>query len=129
MGFFGWALGIDKYGAAQSALIAKHMFNQMSRDEKEDIRAKAIDVLECGGYPRLDAIRRINTLREPERYCLYSTTMSMAGIPPTLKGILHKDWWYPIKNPFSALLNAEKQLMAAKYEIFKMHGIEITLSS
>ena len=47
MGLFGWLSGADKYGAAQSALIAKYMFSKMSPDEKKDIHVKAIDVLIC----------------------------------------------------------------------------------
>lgn len=129
MGLFGWLSGADKYGAAQSALIAKYMFNQMSQSEREDIRKKAIDVLQYGGFPRDYALERIDRLTEAERYCLYSTTMAMAGIPPALKGILYKDEWYPIKNPFSALIDATKQLDAAQNEIFRKHGIKISLSS
>jgi len=129
MGLFGWLSGADKYGAAQSALIAKYMFNQMNQAEREDIRNKAIDVLQYGGFPRDYAVERIDRLTEAERYCLYSTTMAMAGIPPFLKGILYKDEWYPIKNPFTALIDAEKQLVAAQHEIFQKHGIKISLSS
>jgi len=128
MGLFGWLSGADKYGAAQSALIAKYMFNQMSQSEREDIRNKAIDVLQYGGFPRDYAIERIDRLTEAERYCLYSTTMAMAGIPPALKGVLYKDEWYPIQNPFTALLNSEKQLKAAEYEIKRKYGIEISLN-
>ena len=129
MGLFGWLSGADKYGAAQSALIAKYMFNQMNQTEKEDIENKAIDVLQYGGFPRDSALRTMTRLKEAERYCLYSTTMAMMGISPSLKGILYKDEWYPIKNPFGALINAEKQLTAAQYEIYRKHGIKISLSS
>ncbi len=52
MGLFGWLSGADKYGAAQSALIAKYMFSQMTQAERNDIRNKAIDVLQYGGFPR-----------------------------------------------------------------------------
>lgn len=128
MGLFGWLSGADKYGAAQSALIAKYMFSQMSQSEREDIKNKAIDVLQYGGFPRDYAEERIDRLTEAERYCLYSITMAMAGIPPALKGILYKDEWYPIKNPFTALIGAEKQLVAAQYEIFRKYGIKISLS-
>jgi hypothetical protein len=128
MGLFGWLSGTDKYGAAQSALIAKYMYNQMSPAEREDIRLKAIEVLQYGGFPPEYAAERIDRLNELERFCLYSTTMAMAGIPPALKGILYNDEWYPIKNPFVALIKADKQLMAAQYEIHKKHGIRISLS-
>lgn len=128
MGFFSSLTGTDKYGAAQSALIAKYMYNQMSASEKEGLRSKALELLQSGNPSPEWAAKRFDRLTEPERFCLYSTTMDMIGIPPVLKGILYKDEWYSIPNPFVALIKAEKQLMAAQHEIKKKCGVDISFA-
>jgi hypothetical protein len=66
-------------------------------------------------------------MSEDERYCLYSTAMAVVGIKPALKGILHRDEWYPIPNPFAALADAETQIKTAQFEIKRKHNIQIDL--
>lgn len=128
MGIFSWLTGTDKYGAAQNALIAKYMLSRMTDSAKDDLNRKAVDLLVSGGFPRDRAADSMTRMNEAERYCHYSMTMAMAGIPPALKGILHNDEWYPIRNPFVALLKAEKQLRAASYQIRSKYGIDLSIA-
>ena len=128
MSLFGWLTGTDKYGAARSALIAKYTFEQLTEGDKDFVKAAAHGVLEVGGYPPHRIEERIANLKEYERYCLYAMTMAVIGIKPALKDVLYKDEWYPIKNPFAALINAEKQIKIAQYEIKKKHNVHIDLA-
>ena len=128
MSFLGWLAGTDKYGAAQSALIAKYTFTQLTEGDKKFVESTAHWVLAAGGYPQ-DAIEaKMAKLREDERYCLYSMAMATVGIRPALRGVLYKDQWYSIENPFSALINAEKQIQAARFEIKRKHNVDIDLT-
>jgi hypothetical protein len=127
MSLFGRLTGTDKYGAAQSALIAKYTFSQLTESNKNLIRITAREVLREGGIP-LDKIGEyIDKMRESERYCLYSMAMAVVGIKPALKGVLYNDEWYHISNPFAALINADKQIKIAQYEINNRHNIHIDL--
>ena len=128
MSFLGWLTGTDKYGAAQSALIAKHTFTQLTEESKKFVETTAHWVLAVGGIPRDEIEGTMAKLREDERYCLYSMAMAAVGIRPGLESVLYKDQWYPIKNPFSALINAEKQIRAARFEIKRKHNIDIDLT-
>ncbi len=128
MGFLGGLTGTDKYGAAQSALIAKYTFTQLTEGDKKSVESSVRWVLEAGGYPRDEIEDRMVKLREDERYCLYSMAMATIGIKPALGGILYKDQWYPIKNPFSALINAEKHIRTAQFEIKRKHNIDVDLT-
>ncbi len=128
MSILGWLTGTDKYGAAQSALIAKYTFGQLTEEDKKYVESTACWVLEAGGYPRSGIERAMTKLREDERYCLYSMAMAAVGIRPALEGILYKEQWYPIKNPFSALINAEKQIRVAQFEIKRKYNIDIYLT-
>jgi hypothetical protein len=125
MGFFSRITGTDKYGAAQSALIAKYTFSTLTEDDKKMVVKVASQILVLGGYPQDKVETRIAKLREDEMYCLYSMAMAEIGMKPSLKGILYQDEWYPITNPFAALATAEKQILAARYEIKKKYNIEI----
>ncbi|MCX5804499.1 MAG: hypothetical protein NT010_00315 [Proteobacteria bacterium] len=128
MGIVSWLTGTDKYGAVQSALIAKYMFLRMTDSEKDNLNRKAFEVLVRGGIPRDRATDRIGRLNEAEKYCLYSMTLATAGIPPALKGILYNDEWYPITNPFVALLRADKQMRAASYQIKNKYGVDLSIT-
>lgn len=127
MSFLGWITGADKYGAAQSALIAKYTFSKLTENGKDNVRAAAYHVLEAGGYPQDLIDEQIKKMREDKRYCLYSLAMAVMGIKPALSGVLHKDEWYPIKNPFVALTNAETQIKTVQFEIKRKHNIHIDL--
>lgn len=127
MSFLGWLTGTDKYGAAQSALIAKYTYSQLTENDKNDVRTAAHRVLEAGGYPSDRISGTINKMSEDERYCLYSTAMAVIGIKPALKGVLHRDEWYPIPNPFVALTNAATQIKTAQFEIKRKYNIQIDL--
>lgn len=89
MGFLGWLTGTDKYGAAQSALIAKYTFAQLTEGDRKFVEAAACEVLEAGGYPRDMIMDRVARLREDERYCLYSMAMAAVGIKPALINIYY----------------------------------------
>lgn len=128
MGLFGWLTGTDKYGAAQSALIAKYTFSQLTEFNKNLVRTTAREVLRAGGYSPDMIDEKIAKMRETERYCLYSMAMAAGGIKPALKGVLYNDQWYHIPNPFAALINAEKQIKIAQYEIKNKYNINIDLT-
>ena len=127
MSFLSWITGTDKYGAAQSVLIAKYTFSKLTENDKDRVKATAYRVLEAGGYPPDSIDVCIAKLSEDQRYCLYSTAMAVAGIKPALKGVLHMDEWYPIPNPFVALTNAATQIKTAQFEIKRKHNIQIDL--
>ena len=128
MSLFGWLTGTDKYGAAQSALIAKYTFSQLTEHDKDHVRVAACGVLEAGGYPPDMIDAKIDKMGVNERYCLYAMAMAMVGIKPALKGVLYNDEWYHITNPFVALINAEKQIKIAQYEIKNKHNVHIDLA-
>jgi len=128
MSLFGWLTGFDKYRGAQCALIAKHTFSQLTERDKDLVRITACEVLREGGIPPDKIVEYIDKMRESERYCLYAMAMAVVGIKPALKGVLYKDEWYHITNPFVALINAEKQIKIAQYEIKNKHNIHIDLA-
>lgn len=127
MGVFSWLTGTDKFGAAQSALVAKFTFAQLTEGEKKNVEETACRIMEVGGFPRDRAERKMAEMKEDERYCLYAIAMAEVGIKPAMKDILYQNKWYPIKNPFVALINAEKHLRVAQHQIKKKYNIEIGL--
>ena len=110
-----------KYRAALNALAAKAIFEKMSEQNRELVINRVIEIHKSMSL----SISKGEILRKDEHSLYGHLALAMAelGVRPPIDNMV----WSPVQNPASALLNASKQLEAAKME-FKKSGINIGLN-
>ncbi len=77
-------------------------------------------ILQQGGVTSID---RRDRLDERERYGFYALAMGELDIQPALEGY---DWNF-VKNPFVALLRADREIRTAQMQIRNAHGVQIDI--
>jgi hypothetical protein len=112
----------DRLFAAQNALLAKHTFSTLDPDKQNDVINKANEILQRGGIE--DASGRIKEMTERIQYSFYALAMDEIGIKPAFE---KEEWWVNIKNPFIALINADREIKSIQSLYIKMYGVDITL--
>lgn len=110
----------QKYRAAQNVLLAKYTFNNLDSEKRNEVIERTKGILQQGGVTSAD---RIDRLDERERYGFYALAMGELGIQPALAGY---DWNF-VRNPFLALLRAEREIRTAQMQIRNARGIQIDI--
>lgn len=126
-GFFVFKIisGFNKYRAALNVLLAKYTFLNLDPCSQQLVIGQVKDILAFGyAGASSDVINdRFSELSEVELCLFMSLAMSDMGIPPALAG----HTWHHIRNPFVALLNGQKSIEMAQYQLEKNHGVRIDL--
>ncbi len=112
----------DRLFAAQNALLAKYTFFTLDIDKKNEIINKAQEILQRGGIEGTS--ERIEEMTEKIRYSFYALAMDEIGVKPAFA---KEEWCVNIKNPFIALINADKEIKSIQALYSKMYGVDITL--
>lgn len=111
--------GFKKYRAALNALVAKYTFDNLDNDTKSKVIDRTLDIV-----PNIDSdFNRdsLSELRDYERYGFIALAMAELDIPPAVHSF---DWQY-VKNPFTALIDAGKEIQLAQRQIWKSDGITV----
>lgn len=117
--------GFNKYKAAVNVLLAKYTFSHLDPATQHLVVAQVKNVMALGyqGVSSEFINDRFSKLSEVELCLFMSLAMSDMGIPPALAG----HTWHHIRNPFVALLNGQKSIEMAQYQLEKNHGVRIDL--
>lgn len=119
-------ISIKRHGgklfAAQNALLAKYTFYTLDIDKKNEVINKTQEILQRGGIKTTS--ERIEEMTEKIRYTFYALAMDEIGIKPVFA---KEEWWINIKNPFTALINGDKEIKSIQTLYSKMYGVDITL--
>jgi hypothetical protein len=110
----------DRLFAAQNALLAKYTFSKLDLDKKNEVINKTCEILKRGGIEGDSRI--IEEMIEKVRYSFYALAMDEIGIKPAFP---NEKWWANIKNPFVALIKADKEIKTIQSLYSKMYGVEI----
>jgi len=110
---------VCKYRAALNALLAKYTFQSLDDKSKARIIKQTEIILATGGIR--NPTERVSRIEERERYVFYALAMAELGIYPALSG----EGWHLIKNPFVALVNAEREIWMAQNHLRKAHGVDV----
>ena len=131
MGIFTSMLGlpdVNKHVAAKNALVAKYTYQNLNDSMKKNVNDKIIQILIEGGYHPDRVLERFKGLKETEYFLLAAVAFNNLGLEPQLKDICLFNIWHPVKNPFFALIDAEKEIKLVCDEIMKKHNISITIN-
>jgi hypothetical protein len=112
----------DRLFAAQNALLAKYTFSTLDPNKQNKVINKTNEILQRGGIEETSG--RINKMTERTRYSFYALAMDEIGIKPAFE---EEEWWVNIKNPFIALINADREIKSIQSLYRKMYGLDITL--
>ena len=121
--FFKVKSSFGKYRAALNALLAQHTYFELSDLEQQNVMRKIKAIMMNGGGGDSAFIEeRFKTLKDRELYGFMAMAMAELNIKPAVQGYT----WHFVRNPFVALLNADKEISAAQIELEKK-GIKIDL--
>lgn len=115
--FKAW-LSMKRYGAMLNAVMAKHIFTTLSRDEQKQIKQRAIQILKDGGVRESE--KRLKDMWEPVKFCFLGLAMSELGYA----SLDSSKKWVMVRNPFIAG-GADRELWMAKNHLKKNCGIDI----
>jgi len=125
----------SKYKAATNALAAKYTFETLDGETQQKVIDQAFGILINGNIEIDHANRVLNSDKlvsedNPERrmdvlvkYGIIALAMAELNIQPALSDY----YWQLINNPFIALINAEKEIQAAKLQFIRSDGVEIDI--
>jgi hypothetical protein len=113
---------INKHNAAMNALVAKATYQHLDMDSQRQVIDRVLFILQRdGGFPASQ--ESLDKIGEKEKYMFYALAMLELGIEP-----ISRKWkWYPIRNPFVALIGSDKEIKMAELGL-KKEGIEVSLS-
>lgn len=117
-----------KYIAARNALVAKHTYETLEKEERQSVDDKILDMLIACGIRGSRAPHYKSLLRETQYYGMAALAMALLGIPPSLPDILFRERWEHVQNPLTVLTGAETEIQMAAREIQRKHKIAVTLS-
>jgi hypothetical protein len=120
--FFKMKSSFGKYRAALNALLAQYTYFKLSYSEQERVMSKIKEIMSSGSINADFVEERFNTLNDRELYGFMAIAMGELNISPAIQGYT----WHFVRNPFVALLNADKEIAAAQIELEKK-GIEVNL--
>jgi len=122
--FFKMKSSFRKYRAALNALLAQHTYFTLKYSEQEGVmsKIKEIMILGPGGINTDYVEQRFQTLNDRELYGFMAIAMNELNISPAIQGYT----WHVVRNPFVALLNADKEIAAAQIEL-ERKGIKVDL--
>jgi hypothetical protein len=109
-----------RYSAARNALLAKFTFGKL--DERSAREAVTTRVHEISGVSTLEMMA---TFTPAQIYGFYALAMASLGIPPAIPG----EKWFLVRNPFTAVRNAEPEIASARHYFEKKYRIEIDLDT
>lgn len=113
-----------KHTAAMNALLAKHIFIQLDRQQRLEVCTKIQTILSDDGHMTLeDAADRMERMDEKEFFGFAAIAMAGLGIVPP------KIWsWQVVNNPFVALVDADREIEIARIGLHKRAGINVSLA-
>lgn len=116
--------GEAKHTAAMNALVAKHVFSQMGRQQRQEVCTKIQTILSDDGHMTLeDAAERMERMDERVFFGFAAIAMAEIGIVPP------KVWsWQVVHNPFVALVDAAREIEIARIGLHKRAGINVSLA-
>lgn len=117
-----------KFSAAKNALVAKHAFQQLDNITKKKVNNTILRMLIQGGFPIAMAIDKLNCMPETEYFSMAAIALESFGIKPLLINICFRNSWHVMNNPLTDLEGAENQIKMASDEIYRKHGVSITVS-
>lgn len=99
--------GMRKNTAAMNALVAKHIFQQMSDDKRAMVLDGIAKILQRDlGWSYEKARQDVDTLNEPALFGWAALAMAEMGINPE-----PNIWrWQVVRNPYVALVGADKAI-------------------
>jgi len=112
----------DRLFAAQNAFLAKYTFSTLDPDKQNDVINKTNEILQRGGIE--ETSEKIKEMTERIRYSFFALAMDEIGIKPAFE---KEEWWANIKNPFIALINADREMKNIQSLYRKMYGVDIKL--
>ncbi len=114
---------VERHTAAMNALMAKHIFQQMTIEEKTKVTDTLVKILQRDwGFSEDKARNDIKVLNEKAFFCLAALAMAEVGIQPE-----HELWhWKMVRNPYVALEGADKALYMARIKLEKQ-GVTLSL--
>jgi len=120
--FFRIKGSLSKHNAAMNALVAKATYQKMDKDLQKQVIDRTLFILQQdGGFSASQD--RLDKMGEKQKYGFFALAMAELSIEP-----LSRKWkWYLIRNPFVALIKAEKEIKMAQSGL-KAEGIEVNLS-
>jgi hypothetical protein len=113
---------ISKHNAAMNALVAKATYQQLDIVLQRQVIDRVLFILQRdGGFP--PSQESLNKIGEKAKYIFYALAMLELGIEP-----ISRKWkWYPIRNPFVALIGSDKEIKMAELGL-KKEGIDASFS-
>lgn len=126
MGFFSSLMsrtGTGKMMAAQNALVAKFMFQELTNNDKEIVATRVEEMLMSGGIPSSGLYAYSPDQNEGAFFGMVAQVFISLNMPPQLKGIMFRDNWNVINNPLVALTGAEDELRMVENTILKKHAV------
>jgi hypothetical protein len=112
---------IRRFCAARNALLAKYTFGTLDDNSKRNVVKQAEDIMRSGGIH--NPSEHLSSLEEKARYGFFALAMGELGIGPALPN----EGWHYVRNPFVALLKADKEIWMAKNHMRNVHGVDVSL--
>lgn len=130
MGFFSTLLGATgpaKMMAAQNALVAKYMIDNIAGPSFEELEDAMQGLLIDSGMSYEQSVRTLGGLEPKHGYLMAAAAYNKLYIPPALKGICFKDNWNHIERPLIALHGSDREIYLVSKMIYEKYGVEIDL--
>jgi hypothetical protein len=118
--------GTTKMMAAQNALIAKYMVDNVPSPTFDDLEDVMQGLLINSGMSYEKSVHTLGGLDIPHTYLMVAAAYAYMNIPPALHGICFKNNWNFIQRPLIALHDAEKEILMAQNTILEKHGLHIS---
>jgi hypothetical protein len=113
-----------KHAAAMNALIAKHVFGQMSAQQRQAVRANIQIILFRDGQITRDESAWLIEGNERAFFGFAALAMLEMGVAPP-----DDVWrWVSVHNPYAALMDAATEIQMARRGLEK-RGIKVSLES
>ena len=109
-----------KYRASWNALMAAYTFEQLDSTQKNKVMAKAVEIESSVRRRPVTLLEITATMNEAQRHHLFSLAMGNVGILPALGG----EFWFPVTNPHSELINAEGVLQSTKHQLEQKYKVD-----
>lgn len=115
---------VKKHTAAMNALFSKATYLRLPESSQREVENRAISILEQGWrFSKEEASECLNRMTERERYGFFALAMLELNIKP-----ISDRWrWQIVRNPYLALIKADRQIKVAKHGLH-CEGIEVNLN-
>lgn len=122
--------GGGKMMAAQNALAAKHLLDEMAKANDYhlgEVFEMMSRILISGGMPIPQAASFAKSHDRKAFFGVAAIAFYNLHQPPPFRGLFFRDEWNSISNPLVALANADKEILMVQREIMQKFGIMVTL--